>query len=102
MKLSQLISKYHSVNFSIREREMDDDPLGLEADELYARIERTKPVDTDDVQALALLARHLIQVEDDPQGAAHLMTNIANWAQMAGVAEDDYVRLTEMALNTQH
>ena len=97
MKLSQLISKYHSLNFSMRERDIENDPLGFEADEVFSRIERERPVDMDDVAALARLARHVIQVENDPVGALPLLQSIATWAANDGRRMEDYETLSAMA-----
>jgi len=85
MKLSQLISHYHSLSFSLNERDIENDPLGSEADEAFMRIERTKPADIDDVAALARLASYVIEQEGDPLGAVPLLENIAGWAQVHGV-----------------
>jgi len=103
MKLTQMISKYHSVTFSMKERDLENDPLGEEADDLYHRIERTKPVDPDDVAALARFARHVIEAEQDPYGAVKMMHNIADWAAFHSGEMEDFEVITQMALDsTRH
>ncbi|MGD9650682.1 MAG: hypothetical protein AB7G80_04365 [Dongiaceae bacterium] len=81
MKLSQLIAQYHTINAALNECDVENDPLGHEADVVLQRIATTVPQDADDVAALARLARHIIQEEQDPQGALPLLRNIAAWAQ---------------------
>lgn len=88
MKLSQLISQYHSVNYNIHLQDLENDPLGVEADGLFMRIERTKPHDLDDVAALARLANYVIEQEGDPLGAIPLIKNIAVWANAHGTSMD--------------
>lgn len=80
MKLSHLIAQYQAIAEVVLESDIENDPLGVEADHIFKEICRSKPKDSDDIKALAQLASHIINVEEDPAGAVPILHNIVSWA----------------------
>ncbi len=80
MRIAQLVAQYHAICRSLSYSAIENDPLGCEADSVLRKIAKLPPEDHDDVAALASLARHIIQVEQDPEGAVPLLHNIMHWA----------------------
>lgn len=80
MKLTQLIERFYDINQRVWESEIENDPMGFEADALLQLIETTQPEDVHEVAALAKLARFIAEVEEDPFGAEPILNNISAWA----------------------
>lgn len=86
MKLTQLVAQYQAIFDSLQKSHLENDPMGFEADGILKSIAKCKPQDSGDVAALAALAKHIIQVEEDPKGAMPFLHSIVNWAEAGGVA----------------
>ncbi|TAH33781.1 MAG: hypothetical protein EYC62_06160 [Alphaproteobacteria bacterium] len=86
MKLTKLIAEYQALYQSLCNSPIENDPLGFEADQVLKSICKLQPQDSTDVAALAALAKHIIQVEEDPSGAVPLLHNIVHWAERSGTA----------------
>lgn len=84
MKLAQLVAQYHDLYNSLSKSALENDPLGFEADAVLKKISKCAPEDSNDVAALAMLAKHIIQEEGDPVGAVPLLHNIVHWAECGG------------------
>jgi hypothetical protein len=86
MKLTQLVAQYTAIFQTLQASHLENDPLGFEADHILQSIAKLPPQDSNDVAALAALAKHIIQVEDDPKGAMPLLRSIVHWAERGGEA----------------
>jgi hypothetical protein len=86
MKLTHLVAQYQAIFDSLQKSHLENDPMGFEADGLLKSIAKLKPQDSNDVAALAALAKHIIQIEEDPKGAMPFLQNIVGWAETGGVA----------------
>jgi len=84
MKLTHLIAQYQALYQSLADSYVENDPLGYEADRVLKSIAKCAPQDSSDVAALAALAKHIIQVEQDPMGAVPFLHNIVHWAEQSG------------------